>query len=243
MKCVTYSRFSPRPEKSSDKGDTESNSIEVQQALIAKYCEDAGLTSERDFADTYTSARTEPLRTREAGSQMLDYVRDNGVRHIVVKSLDRIFRNLVDGLNHLREWERKDIYLHMSDGVSFNVSKPTGFLIASNLLTVAEFEPMQTAQRVSDAMLFNQDSGRRMTRKDRIPFGWKLDPRDEDRIVEHPDEQKQIEFLIYMFPDLSNENAAESMAMNNFYYRGHAWTARNVAAVRKRAKRELQYAG
>jgi Recombinase len=41
-------------------------------------------------------------------------------------------------------------------------------------------------------MLRHQAKGRRMTRPDRCPYGWRPDPADDERLVEDADEQAVI---------------------------------------------------
>jgi hypothetical protein len=41
-------------------------------------------------------------------------------------------------------------------------------------------------------MLRHQANGRRMTRPDRCPYGWRPDPSDPDRLAEDADEQATI---------------------------------------------------
>jgi len=57
---------------------------------------------------------------------------------------------------------------------------------------LAELEREQVAERTSAAMLRHQAKGRRMTRADRCPYGWRPDPADPDLLVEDADEQATI---------------------------------------------------
>ena len=47
-------------------------------------------------------------------------------------------------------------------------------------------------EQTSAAMLRHQANGRRMTRAERCPYGWRPDPSDADRLVEDADEQATI---------------------------------------------------
>jgi DNA invertase Pin-like site-specific DNA recombinase len=57
---------------------------------------------------------------------------------------------------------------------------------------LAQLEREQIAERTSTAMIRHQATGRRMTRPDRCPFGWRVDPLDPDRLTEDAEEQAVI---------------------------------------------------
>src|SRR6476469_6969325 len=57
---------------------------------------------------------------------------------------------------------------------------------------LAELEREQVAERTSVAMLRHQAKGRRMTRPDRCPNGWRPDPSDPERLVQDAEEQATI---------------------------------------------------
>ena len=57
---------------------------------------------------------------------------------------------------------------------------------------LAQLEREQIAERTSGAMLRHQAKGRRMTRPDRCPYGWRPDPSDPDRLIEDADEQATV---------------------------------------------------
>src|SRR5262249_33245163 len=57
---------------------------------------------------------------------------------------------------------------------------------------LAELEREQIAERTSTAMLRHQAKGRRMTRTDRCPYGWRPDPSDPEQLVEDAEEHATI---------------------------------------------------
>jgi hypothetical protein len=67
-----------------------------------------------------------------------------------------------------------------------------GRFIFTLFSALAQLEREQIAERTSTAMLRHQAKGRRMTRPDRCPYGWRPDPSDPDRLVEDADEQATI---------------------------------------------------
>ncbi len=155
--CVIYARYSPRPE--------DCDSIEVQESLAMARCERVNLRPVALFFDENTSARKVKLRDRSGGSQMLAYIRENGIQHIVTKSLDRMFRNTIDGLTQLEEWAEQSVMLHdAARGVSVDVENPDNEFIVTILLGVSQAEAKRTARRTSEAMQHYQKQGRRMSR-------------------------------------------------------------------------------
>jgi DNA invertase Pin-like site-specific DNA recombinase len=75
---------------------------------------------------------------------------------------------------------------------SVNTRNPMGRFIFTLFSALAQLEREQIAERTSSAMLRHQANGRRMTRPDRTPFGWRPDPDDPDRLAEDAEEQEVI---------------------------------------------------
>jgi DNA invertase Pin-like site-specific DNA recombinase len=73
-----------------------------------------------------------------------------------------------------------------------NTRSPMGRFVFILFSALAELEREQVAERTSAAMLRHQAKGRRMTRPDRCPYGWRPDTADADRLVEDADEQATI---------------------------------------------------
>jgi DNA invertase Pin-like site-specific DNA recombinase len=67
-----------------------------------------------------------------------------------------------------------------------------GRFIFTLFSALAQLEREQIAERTSTAMLRHQAKGRRMTRPDRCPYGWRPDPSHADQLVEDADEQAVI---------------------------------------------------
>ena len=73
-----------------------------------------------------------------------------------------------------------------------NTRSPMGRFIFTLFSALAQLEREQIQERTSSAMLKHQANGRRMTRADRCPYGWKVDPDSPDRVVEEVEEQAVI---------------------------------------------------
>src|SRR5262245_63351146 len=77
-----------------------------------------------------------------------------------------------------------------------NTRSPMGRFIFTLFSALAQLEREQIAERTSSAMLKHQARGRRMTRADRCPYGWRPDPCDPDRLVEDAVEQATIRRIL-----------------------------------------------
>src|SRR5262245_65802211 len=69
---------------------------------------------------------------------------------------------------------------------------PMGRFIFTLFSALAQLEREQIAERTSVAMLRHQAKGRRMTRADRCPYGWRPDSADPGRLIEDAEEQAII---------------------------------------------------
>ncbi len=184
--ATSYNRFSPRRLNSNDaalvENDEDIASMAAQVETNLKYAMSHGLTIVNTLRDPLVSARTTPLFERPEGSKLRDLPRGH---HVIAMKLARMFRCAVDGLTTLKHFEKRGVIVHFSDegGISLSTSTAKGKLVASMLLSVAEYEPNETAERTSKAMKLRQSQGQKMTSDRTIPFGQKLDPFDSSKTV------------------------------------------------------------
>src|SRR5439155_11177842 len=73
-----------------------------------------------------------------------------------------------------------------------NTRSPMGRFIFTLFSALAQLEREQIAERTSNAMLRHQATGRRMTRADRCPYGWRPDVENPGLLVEDAAEQAAI---------------------------------------------------
>ena len=165
-----YARYSPRPSIE----DVES--INVQLAANERYASMAGLSIVETFKDEEVSARKTTLDKRDGGKAMIEFIAKHKIRHVVVMTVARIFRNTEDGLRWKRKLAKLGVTLHFSNegGVSLNASTAMGEAMFTLALMMATFEPKQTAERTSQGMKHRQKHGRLMS--GRAPFGTKRGP-------------------------------------------------------------------
>lgn len=157
MKAVAYLRFSPRPEST--------DSLEVQHGCIERYCASMGIEVAAVFMDPETSARKTCLQDRKGGAAMFRYMKEHGVKDIVCKCLDRMFRNTVDGLTMTQKFEKDGTTVHFAQSrTMLDATSAINRLILTTMLGVAQFEPEMTAERTSDALKAKRDRGERVGR-------------------------------------------------------------------------------
>lgn len=169
-KALIYVRRSPRPAHALERNET----IETQLEICRRYCADKGLTVGKghELVDEDLSGRT-PLAKRQHGKELIELAPRVG--NVVCYSLDRIFRNTVDGLGTLERWEKCEVKLHaISQGTVRNIANAQDWLAMGIALLFAEFEPRNGAERTSAAMRRRQATGEMMGGNP--PYGLERDP-------------------------------------------------------------------
>lgn len=111
------------------------------------------------------------LNKRPEGSRIAKLTA-NGVCHIVALKLDRLFRNAVDALSHVEEWEQAGISLHLVDmaGQSVNTGSSMGKMLITMLAGFAEFERNMIAERTTAALRHMKAHGEVYNH---VPFGYR----------------------------------------------------------------------
>lgn len=183
-KAVVYTRFSPRPTPE------ESKSLEVQETTCRAYCTLRGMEVVSVIRDAEQSAHKKNLSDRPGGKQVLALI-EQGIRHIVVQKIDRIFRS-INGRVVMDEWNACGVSLHLADqsGCSINCSTATGKFIVTMLIGVGELEAGLTGERTSSSMKMRQSSGQIMGK---IPYGYKAC--GEGRFESCPEEQNVLNII------------------------------------------------
>lgn len=118
----------------------------------------------------YEDKKTGATADRPALSKMLRAIDRGRIDCVVVFRLDRLARNLRDGLGMLADLADKGIrVVSISENIDFGNS--TGRLIASILLAVASFEREVTVERIKAGMAAARATGKQIGR-----------PRDDKRL-------------------------------------------------------------
>lgn len=228
-RALLYARFSPRPKVKKRNRVEDGETIELQLKNCRRYCQMRDFEVAEEISDTFESARTTPLFERPGGKHLREL--PENVTHIVTSKIDRLFRNMRDGLDMLDHWDAKGITIHFADqgGNSINVSTAMGRHFVRFMLSNAEFEADLTSERTSQMMQHRQKNGERMTHKNLVPYGKMIDPNDANRIVDNPDEIRMIsEVLLLRDEGFSYRAICEQMECNDRQLRKGPWHPQKV---------------
>ena len=169
MKALAYIRCSTEEQKVSGLG------IEAQRQRIEGYCQMRGMELIEVFDDAGVSGG-KPLEDRPAGSKVLEAVRKNKVKHVVVMKLDRAFRDAADCLNVTRDWDKQGVSFHILDmgGTSIDTSTAMGRMFLTMAAGFAELERNLIKERTKAALGVKRSRGERISRY--APFGSDFGP-------------------------------------------------------------------
>jgi DNA invertase Pin-like site-specific DNA recombinase len=144
-------------------------SMEAQEERIRLYCQLNGLDLVEVIRERGVTAKIK-LNKRPEGARIARLTA-SGVCHIVALKLDRLFRNAVDALSHVEEWEQAGISLHLVDmgGQSLNTGSSMGKMLITMLAGFAEFERNMIAERTAAALRHMKAHGEVYNH---IPYGY-----------------------------------------------------------------------
>ena len=204
--AVLYARFSPRPTFEAQNTET----IDLQFERLRAYCIASDWTVLQEERDEEISAGS--MESRPGLAAALDMA----CRHkcvLAVYSLSRLCRNTQDALAIVKRLSAAGAEL-ASLNEKVDTTTPMGKFTFTVMAAVAQLEREQTSQRTSDAICRYQKNGWRMTPITRrrkkgeagapvncLPYGWRLDVRDQDKIVRDVEEQKIIRRIMSMWQD------------------------------------------
>ena len=189
MNAILYARFSPRPDSS------KTESIETQLERCRAFCVAHGHTViEPAFIDRDASGGRADNRPglQDAIDATCKYK-----AVLVCYSLSRLARNVDDARTILAKLRTRGAELALLD-LSLDTTSPLGKCLFTILASVAELERAQVASRTSDAMVRHQAHGRRMSRRDKPPYGWRADPDDDARLIRDENEQRAIARIVQL---------------------------------------------
>ena len=152
--------------------DQQDDSLELQEKRVADYARFKGLVigDGLTFSDPDTSGSI-PMRDRNGGRALMNRLALGDVKHLVVAKLDRLGRNVRDGLAVLEFLRERDIVLHITDlgGESISTQGHIGQLILTLMFAFAEWELGEIRDRTRKQMRYKFDN-RELTGN--VPFGW-----------------------------------------------------------------------
>jgi DNA invertase Pin-like site-specific DNA recombinase len=232
--AVLYGRFSPRP--SADECDSVEKQIERCRAYAAGH----GYTVVAEHADKDLSGGRADNRP---GLQKAIAEACQRKAVLVVYSLSRLARNTRDAIDLAERLNAAGADLAVIQE-NVNTRSPMGRFIFTLFSALAQLEREQIADRTSTAMLKHQASGRRMTRPDRCPYGWRVDPLDPGRLAEDADEQAVIARIRQERQKGSTlREIAAALDRAGIRCRGGRWTHSTVRSIIRRAGVSASFTG
>jgi site-specific DNA recombinase len=180
--AVCYARFSPRP------SPEECSSVEKQLERCQAYCRGHGYDVTAEYHDKDLSGSRADNRP---GLQKAIAAACRQKAILCVYSLSRLARCTKDAIELAERLNAAGADLAVIQE-NVNTRSPMGRFIFTLFSALAQLEREQIAERTSSAMLRHQAIGRRMTRPDRCPYGWRPDETDPDSLVEDAAEQAAI---------------------------------------------------
>lgn len=227
MKAVGYCRVSSQEQ-------VEGTSLGVQEEQIRAYATLKGIELVSIFTDPGVSGG-KPIADRPEGAKLVDLVNSGEVQCVVVVKLDRAFRNTVDCLQTVTDWEKIGVALHIIDlgGNSIDTTSPAGRFMLTVLSAAAEMERGMINTRCNEGRRRRQQEGRRIGE---VPYGYTLAP-DGKTLVESIEEQR----IIHMVRTLRSQGVTMRAIADKLNElgcptkKGKPWSHRQVQSILERA--------
>lgn len=178
---------------STSRQDQFGGSIDVQKERIEQYCALRGLNL-TGFIHDKSSAKS--IQNRPGMIQLVEQCRSGEIKAFVTCKLDRMFRNVIEGLTTADEFGKLGVDMHfmdMGDGIMANIHTAMGRKFFTDALSMGEFERRRTGERVKEVSDSKKKAGKQHTAK--APYGWMF--KDGHRI-QHPKEVVTLKVIFSM---------------------------------------------
>lgn len=230
MEAIIYGRYSPRRGKPNG---SDPDSIDYQFARCRDYCAAQEYRVAGEFADREKSGGSTAGRP-DLEMAILQACQRQAV--LVVYKLDRLARNLRDALDIIDRLQSCGADLALLDQ-RIDTSTATGRLFFSIVGAFAEFEREVIRQRTRESLREYQAQGRLIGRIP--PYGYKIDPEDETRVVECRHEQAVVQQILDLHHADESANAiARTLNQEGIRPRtAPKWTRQVVGKIIKRLER------
>lgn len=142
MTVYGYARVSSETQAEHGQG------LPIQRDKIHAYAFSKSLDVDSVFTDAAESGAT-PLQDRPAGRTMLSVLKKGD--HVIMASLDRAWRSLIDAEGTLSRWQEQGITPHILN-LPVDLSTPLGRLFFQLLAIFAQFERTVIAERIKSGV-------------------------------------------------------------------------------------------
>lgn len=213
--------------------------MDAQAERIRAYSKLNGLELVRIIAEEGVSAG-KPLAEREGGQELLRALKGDGIRHVVALKLDRLFRDAIDCLTVVRDWDRAGIALHLIDqgGQAVNTQSAMGRFFLTIMAGVAEMERNLIGERTKIALQHKRKNGKVYGPE---PFGFR---REGEDLLPDPQELRALELMRklraegYSYRAIAKELRRRRVPTKA----GGRWEAMTVKKILDRAEEVLTHA-
>ncbi len=246
--AVIYARFSPRPMNCpvcqnrmnkivgldaygcpscnhvDEVGDGERGSIQAQLERCREHCRTQGYEVAGEYHDEFISGATVERPGLDAA---INALKRGSV--LVVHMLDRLSRGDCEQWADIEKRIRdKKARYESASGEGTLEPNEENDMVRDILRVFANYTRRQGNRRTSELMRAHQKSGRRMTAKDKVPFGMMVDPGDPAKMVENPDEQKTIRTIMDVY--------REVLSKGSYHGKGYREAARRLKEMKVKAR-------
>lgn len=226
MNSILYARFSPRPNAET------CESIEFQTERCTAMCAAKGWPVLATFEDRELSGRNAHNRP---GLQAALKAACENKAVLCIYSLSRLARNTGDAIEIVNKLDKCGANL-VSVSETLDTTSASGRFMFTIFAALATLERETIADRTSDAMIRHQSVGRRMGRKDLLPWGWMLDPDNDKMMLRNEVECQEIVHAVMLWRQkMTYPEIAATMNARGLL-RGKPWDKARVAGVLHWAK-------
>lgn len=227
LKAVAYCRVSHTDQLAG-------TSIEDQANRIRGYA----ISKDIDIIHTYQDATTSrtPFAGRAKALGITEHLYRGTIKAVIIYKLDRAFRDTVDCLKNVDEWEDLGIALHVVNmgGNSIDVTTPSGRFLLTVLAAAAEMERDVIQERCEAGRQVRRLQGKRLGT---VPYGYDLDKSNND-LIPNPHEQLVIQHM-HEFAEMGMGPAQIAKALNRRGEdgkQGGTWRASTVKQILERMR-------
>ena len=207
---------------------SQENSVETQKKLITDYCNTHDIHLDKIVVDEGISGSCEKTHKRDGYNSVMKMVEDGEVNNLVVISLSRWGRNLMEIYKSVELMNNTNTHFY-SIKENIDTSSPYGRFTINLLSSLYEMELELIRERVKDTLKVKKESGKVYSK---TPFGFS---RVGDDLVENPKEKRVLRKMLrlkekgFSYRDISNYLTKNRHKNKS----GGKWSRENVYSVMK----------
>lgn len=210
----------------------EGLSLEQQAQTIGNYCQMRGLQLLEMVVERGVSG-PKPLNTRPAGQRLIELLKDQRIVSVISIRLDRIFRDAVDCLITVRQWDKVGISLHLVDmgGQSIDTRGAMGRLFLGMLASFAELEHERISERVTETQAFKKNRGEKVGRFPQ--YGYRVGDNGRTLIPDGLEQAVIRHIAMLRAKGLSIAAIRDRLESEGYESRGDHWHATTIVRILK----------